>query len=318
VSSRMAPSLAPCGRGAHGVIVAKRPPGAPTIPLSFSAEELDLLLELSRPIEPAQRSAFLDAVAAAIGGRQAGRASSTRWAGGSRGNFGRRRSCPTPRPCTAAAPPPKGRSSRGFYSMGDGSLIPISDEQAIARAELVKAVRDGFGYFTDILGDLPKDLIGYLIGDRVKAKRIERLAALWQRTREHLRDRGVDPEPPSLKYAIPILEAAADEENEELQDLWSRLLAAAMDPNRRDAIRQSFIQTVKQIDPMDALVLKAIRDTGPEAYTTAHELERQLKCSMDEVMVSIDHLAELGCVALNYQNPQMKPFGTLLMNVVSG
>ena len=28
--------------------------------------------------------------------------------------------------------------------------------------------------------------------------------------------------------AIPILEAAADEENDELQDLWSRLLAAAI------------------------------------------------------------------------------------------
>jgi hypothetical protein len=37
------------------------------MPLSFSPEEMDLLLALARPIEPAQRSAFLDAVAAAIG-----------------------------------------------------------------------------------------------------------------------------------------------------------------------------------------------------------------------------------------------------------
>ena len=111
------------------------------------------------------------------------------------------------------------------------------------------------------MGDFPKDLFGLLIGDTVKAKRIERIERLWQRTRERLRDRGIaDPEPPSLKYAIPILEAAADEENEELQDLWSRLLAAAMDPNRRDAMRQSFIPTVKQMDPIDALVLKAVHD----------------------------------------------------------
>jgi hypothetical protein len=34
--------------------------------LHFSDEEMTLLLELSRPIESAQRSAFLDAVAAAI------------------------------------------------------------------------------------------------------------------------------------------------------------------------------------------------------------------------------------------------------------
>ena len=109
---------------------------------------------------------------------------------------------------------------------------------------LFSLLRDASGYFTVIFGDLPKDLIGLLVGDRVKAKRIEKMAALWQRTRERLRDRGIDPEPPSLKYAIPILEAAADEENEELQDLCSRLLAASMDPKRRDEMRQSFIQTV--------------------------------------------------------------------------
>ncbi len=115
------------------------------------------------------------------------------------------------------------------------SLIPIGDEQAKLGQELVRAVRDASGYFTDLLGDLPKDLLGLLIGDRVKAKRIERTATLWQRTRERLRDRGIpDPEPPSLKYAIPILQAAADEENDILQGLWSRLLAAAMDSNRRD------------------------------------------------------------------------------------
>ena len=67
----------------------------------------------------------------------------------------------------------------------------------------------------------------------MKGKRIERIPKLWQRARERLQD----PEPPSLKYSIPILQAAADEENDELQDLSSRLLAAAMDPKRRDAMR---------------------------------------------------------------------------------
>jgi hypothetical protein len=129
--------------------------------------------------------------------------------------------------------------------MSDGNLLPISDEQAKLGQELVKTVRDAGGWFTDTLGDLPKDALGYLIGDAVKAKRIEKQAMTWHRMRERLRARGVEPEPPSLKYAIPILQAAADEENEGLQDLWSRLLAAAMDSSRRDAMRQSFIQAVK-------------------------------------------------------------------------
>ena len=209
--------------------------------------------------------------------------------------------------------------------MGDDSLIPISDEQAKLGQELVKAVRDASGYFTDILGDLPKDLIGLLIGDRVKAKRIEKIEMLWRSTRERLRDRGIaDPEPPSLKYAIPILQAAADEENEQLQDLWSRLLAAATDPNRRDAMRQSFIQTVKQMDPMDALVLKAIHDNGGANWNLSGDevFIRQLNCSTDEALVSLKHLAKLDCISFGGKfgpgrQPYMEPFGTLLMNVVS-
>jgi hypothetical protein len=34
----------------------------------------------------------------------------------------------------------------------------------------------------------------------------------------------------------------------------------AKDPERRDDMRQAFVQAVKQMDPMDALFLKAIRD----------------------------------------------------------
>ena len=213
--------------------------------------------------------------------------------------------------------------------MSNDNLIPISDEQAKLGQELIKAIRDGSGYFTDILGDIPKDLLGYLVGDRVKAKRLERIAILWQRTREHLQDRGIaDPEPPSLKYAIPILQAAADEDNEELQDLWSRLLAAAMDPKRRNAMRQSFIQAVKQMDPLDALVFKAIWTNGNQTWNTNGRdvIASKLKCSTDEVLVSFEHLAELDCITFLDKvrrhrgpriQPYMEPLGTLLMNVVS-
>jgi hypothetical protein len=204
--------------------------------------------------------------------------------------------------------------------MGDGSLIPISDEQAKLGQDAVKAVSGVAGWFADILGDFPKDLFGLLIGDTVKAKRIERIEGLWQKTRERLRERAIDPEPPSLKYAIPILEAAADEENEELQDLWSRLLAAAMDPIRRDAMRQSFITTVKQMDPIDVLVLKAVHDHPDEWHPgAADSLANLLKCSTDEIVVSIDHLSELDCLLTHqYDQPHLKPFGKLLMKAVSG
>jgi hypothetical protein len=51
---------------------ARPPSGASPMPLHFSDEEMDLLLELCRPIELAQRSAFLAAVAEAIGEQTSG------------------------------------------------------------------------------------------------------------------------------------------------------------------------------------------------------------------------------------------------------
>jgi hypothetical protein len=42
------------------------------MPLSFTSEELDLLLSLAAPIAPAARPALLDAVAAAIGEQASG------------------------------------------------------------------------------------------------------------------------------------------------------------------------------------------------------------------------------------------------------
>ena len=122
------------------------------------------------------------------------------------------------------------------------------------------------------------------------------------------------------------MQAAADEENDELQDLWSRLLAAAMDPNRRDAMRQSFIQAVKQMDPMDALVLKAIRDNGNATWNTNGRdvIASKLKCSTDEVLVSFETSPNWTAFPSDRQpqgrriQPYMKPLGALLMNVVSG
>jgi Abortive infection alpha len=110
-----------------------------------------------------------------------------------------------------------------------------------------------------------------------------------------------------------------------LQDLWSRLLAAAMDPTRRDVMRQSFVQVVKQMDPIDAVVLKAIRDNGNATWNINGRdvIAHKLGYSADEILVSFGHLAEMDCIYFMDSTgariqPFLKPLGSLLMNVVSG
>jgi hypothetical protein len=131
--------------------------------------------------------------------------------------------------------------------------------------------------------------MGLLVGDRVKVLRAERLAILWERAKERLRNRGIpNPEPPSAKLALPILAAAADENREELQDLWERLLAAAMDPKRQGFVRQSLVSSVRQMDPFDVLVFRLV-DDNPSAnwWPSGRDfMASRLQSSPEEVLVS--------------------------------
>lgn len=206
--------------------------------------------------------------------------------------------------------------------MDGNDLIPIDDEQAKLGQDIVEASRNLGGYLADILADLPKDLVGLLIGDRVKVLRAERLALLWEKAKKRLQNRGItEPEPPSLKLALPILAAAADENREELQDLWERLLAAAMDPKRQGCVRQSLISTVRQMDPFDVLILRVIADNPSANWTPSGRdfMSSRLQSSQDEVLVSFQNLEKLNCIAFAASpkiNPLMAPLGKLLMQVV--
>jgi Abortive infection alpha len=201
--------------------------------------------------------------------------------------------------------------------------MPISDEQAKLGQELIKAGRDAGGYLAEILGDLPKDLVGLLIGDRVKAIRAERIAVQWAKAKKRLKDRGIsDPEPPSLKIALPILAAIADENRDELQELWERLLAAAMDPNRENLVRQSMIATIKQMDPFDVLVFNAVASNpnGNWQPNGRDSIRASLRCSLEEVLVSFDNLERPACITFISSpriNPLIAPFGKILLRAVA-
>jgi hypothetical protein len=143
-----------------------------------------------------------------------------------------------------------------------GSLIPVSDEQAKAIQEAIKALRGVGGFLREILGTVPEDLVGYLGGDWLKVRRAENLARILDKMRERLQERNAKTEQPSISIVLPLLIAAADESRDELQDIWARLLAAAADPTRAKSFRNQFIEVAKQMDPLDAAVLQAARERG--------------------------------------------------------
>jgi hypothetical protein len=141
------------------------------------------------------------------------------------------------------------------------------------------------------------DCVGLLVGDWMSHVRVRHLADLSQRTHEILEARGVEPLPAEGMSPVllrPIMEAAADEGRPELRELWAKLMAAAMDPRRVSAVRQSFLDAVKRMDPADAKVF--------DHFSTAELPRRGLRCSNvapdlgmtdDEVRSSFDNLRNL-------------------------
>ena len=154
-------------------------------------------------------------------------------------------------------------------------------------------------------------------GDWLGQVRIRNFARLNDRTEEILRFRGVaETAAVSPSLAVPLLRAAADENREE--ELWARMIATAMDPNRSNRVRRSFIETVARFDPLDAMILLKLYETpGTLSPNPRDFLASQLAVSSREIQVSVQHLDDLKCVRLpnigDTANFILTPYGSELV-----
>lgn len=156
-------------------------------------------------------------------------------------------------------------------------------------------------FLSRVFGTLPADVVGVVGGDWLHHIRIRNAAKLVQRTEEILRNRGIfdQTEPMSPSVALPLLHAAQDETREQLREMWARMLANGMDPNRRGSIRQSVIAAVKGFDPLEALILQKAFDMlqNKDKLADSPGMEKELGVTSDEFRLSIDNLSRLGCIS---------------------
>ena len=186
-------------------------------------------------------------------------------------------------------------------------MLPVTDEQAkavTAVAEFGKTVVEQGSplarAFGRVVGTIPEDVVGLVFGDPLRYLRTKQALKLEEKITRILEKREVkQTEPVSLSVAIPLLSAAYDESRAELEDIWAALIAAAMDPARSDRVRLSFIEIVKQMDPLDALLLKARCERsgglGPNAVDFfASNFNRR----REDIYVSAENLVRLRCFLL--------------------
>ena len=201
-----------------------------------------------------------------------------------------------------------------------GPLVPITNEQAKLGREALKVLRAVGEFLSKVIGTYPEDLVAYYLGgDWLKVRRAENLVRMIEELKERLRVRNVKPESPSISVALPLLIAAADESRDELRDIWARLLAAAADPVRAKSFRLQFIQVAKQMDPLDAAVLKAAQHGGGGVSgQIQNEIAGRLKATGDEVDVSLDNLARFGLMDKNVPRTfHLSAFGREFLRAIS-
>lgn len=199
------------------------------------------------------------------------------------------------------------------------------EETAKATAKGIDAVTQGGQYVGSVLGDLPHDLVGF-VGDWVKHKRIRRWAGLQAETDKILQARGIgNREEVSPSVAIPLIEAAINEDREVLKQLWAKLLANALDPSRTHFVRVSLIELLKQFDPLDALVLRELTDPKfnnfiPAGGDLAEALAKHLQVDRDDAHLSLERLFELRCLGAapnDTPRPPVTSKGRALIRAVS-
>lgn len=116
------------------------------------------------------------------------------------------------------------------------------------------------GSFVDrICGDAFSQL-GGMASDQVRLWRYKQLLSIQDKVDEIHRARGIEGKtiPVPFKLALPIIESASLEDDENLQGLWANLIANAMDPEYAEIIHPASLEVIKQLSADEALILGAM------------------------------------------------------------
>lgn len=199
--------------------------------------------------------------------------------------------------------------------MGNDEII----ETAKATQEVAKTTSKALdvsekvgGFVAKVIGEPLESAIG-MLSDRLRFMRWERQLRMVDRCEEIIRKRKIEgktrPVPPKL--ALPILENASLEENDQLQDLWANLLSSALDPNFKGTLRNAYIDIIKQLEIIDAHLLSYLYQRYTNSIKTKEIIEDESPTSIgwdrDEIIKalkisnlvyenSVDNLMRVRCV----------------------
>ncbi|ABW68406.1 Abi-alpha family protein [Desulfosudis oleivorans] len=164
------------------------------------------------------------------------------------------------------------------------------------------------GFFARVFKEPIQEVSG-MITDKLRFVRWRRLVQMSDDVNQILKDRGVEDTrsvPPKL--ALPIFEESSLEDDKNIQHLWNQLLANAMDPNFNGELRYGFVDIIKNITGIEAVILNnfynILKREGHHAdlgKITNYSLKKEQIMEMVKIdegtyQVSIFNLMRMQCI----------------------
>lgn len=153
---------------------------------------------------------------------------------------------------------------------------------------------------------------GEMLGDQMKLWRLTNFLKIWNKVERLLSEGDL---PDSLLRALPYgdairtLEAASQEDEDEVQELWARLIVKAATASDKPSINKLHVEILRSLAPADASLLQLLypsigdRTFHGQEEVKAFNAEMNAKAdaswrrfSEDERGVSVQNLIRLRCI----------------------
>ena len=184
-------------------------------------------------------------------------------------------------------------------------------EIAKTTGKAIDAAREAGGFIARFVSGPLEQGIG-IFEDRLRYTRWERQIRLMSRAEDFLRRSGLSSptRPVPLKLAVPLLQGATLEDDDDLQDKWAVLLVNAANASFNFEIRRSYLDILEQITPLEANILDVIytlpfEQSQHEGIVTV-DLPHSAKINegnagdlpepSEEIVLALANLARLGCL----------------------
>lgn len=191
----------------------------------------------------------------------------------------------------------------------ENEKVEAAKEIAKATGKVADLAEKTGAFLKEIIGSASIELGGIAL-DWASYWRYKNLLTLRDRVQRihELRKLNGKPIPISPRYAVPLVQAASLEDDDDLGMMWSGLVANATDPNKRFVPKKIFIDVLRSLEPLDLKILQFLsrqgwlqfRDTPQGGFSVA-KLTKELVSGSDEIKLSLQNLHRLGCIVDEYE-----------------